>query len=364
MCSRLLQAPKACYLLSVRTGPQSAWVQSQQTPLQCQRKPRCWSPPPPNGMVFIFRRVGAYSPAQPVFRLTPFLQAHEYSVYSRWWSGWMVEHWRLVFFFFCERHSFQRLTITWASRWQGILVQYIYIFYLILRVHESVDFSKSVLDRRPRSWRRPGDTWRDGAVFQEDVVKKRSKLVRLSSSALRSSGALLAGPGLCPGWLCGETISRDSRTILPIQTAVRGSYFPSFRMKWNPCFWSKWITNSQTRREDEAKHEPNIFLLLARADAIFRSVSENPKLSAAVFIIPPSSVRWCNQSLRHVCSTTGVTAPPPHPTQPPRPISGCTGETAAQPQPCSSHFPSHHFFFFSLASLLFPPHFLLWGVFI
>lgn len=95
--------------------------------------------------------------------------------------------------------------------------------YLILRVHGPVDFSKSVLNRHPGEDQATRDAAvRDGAVSQEDMVNKRSKLVRLSSSAhlgLRRGvlgQALPAGkvmgslPGpLRPGKPRGETISRD-----------------------------------------------------------------------------------------------------------------------------------------------------------
>lgn len=86
-----------------------------------------------------------------------------------------------------------------------------------------------------------------------------------------------------------------------------------------------------------------------------------------LFIIPAFSVRCCNQSVPHVRLTTGMTSPrsaPPTPTRPsqttptpqPQPISGCAGETAVQPQPRSSNFPSHHFFF-SHSPLFFSPSF-------
>lgn len=90
-------------------------------------------------MVYIFRRVGGRKvPLRRSgelagrFLAKRYLRAHEYCVYSWWRTGWMVEHWRDFFFkFSSESHSFQRLTITWASWRRGILVYQ--GFYLIWR---------------------------------------------------------------------------------------------------------------------------------------------------------------------------------------------------------------------------------------
>lgn len=111
----------------------------------------------------------------------------------------------------------------------------VFIFFnLILHVCESVDFSKSILDRRPRSWRRPGDTWRGRAWRSRVPGRHREEAVKageivficLSGSAPRSSGALLEGRALPagevmgslfrplhPGALGGETLCTDWTAI-------------------------------------------------------------------------------------------------------------------------------------------------------
>lgn len=291
----------------------------------------------------------------------------------------MVKNWR--FFVFSERHSFQRLTITWASRWQGILVQY--FVNLILRVCKSVDFSKSILDRHPRSWRRAGDTWwRHGADFQEDIVKKWSKLLRFFSSAYLGPRCRVLEPswrgGLTCGWGRGVVaqtppswdaswrnhLQRSENNPHYEQAPNRESPFQRFQMK------SDWITNSQKAREEKAKHEPNIFLVLAEpmssSDLTQKTsnyqrwyLSSQPPLSADVINLSDTSARrqaW--QALTPLPPT-----PPTHPTTttPPAHLWLYWWNRRAAMASFLTFSISPCLFFFSLASLLFLLIFCFWA---
>lgn len=273
MRGRAPQAPSACYLLSVRTGPtvgtNAASINSHSVPTQTVLLisaatkwdglyfPPCW------GVQYRSAGEGSW---QPVFRLTPFLRAHEYSVYSRWWSGWMVEHWRG----FCLWTSFlpkinHHVGVTVTGNIGTVFI----FFYLILRVCESVDFSKSVLDRRPRSWRRPGDTWRGrawrsrvpGRHREEAVEAGEIVFICLSGSAPRSSGALLEGRALPAGEVMGVVaqtppswcawwrnhLQRLDNNPNYQQAADRESCFQRIRFKSNPFVFGQ--TESPTHRK-------------------------------------------------------------------------------------------------------------------
>lgn len=223
--------------------------------------------------VIIFRRVGAYGPTQPERGWQPVLQAHEYSVYSCWWSGWMVEHWR--FFLFSERHSFRRLTVPWASQWQGIMV--LYFFLLILHVPRSVDFSKSVLDRHPSRWQRPGDAWR--------VCAWQRTTLWINSWSWWDCLHLLIWVSLLEPWWrggplpAGKVMGSLLKPLYPgatwrnhLQRTENNPELEGFEWNKKTCLWSNWITEWR-RSETWAEH----FFSLGASQRHFQIWLRKPK---------------------------------------------------------------------------------------
>lgn len=106
------------------------------------------------------------------FLVNRFLRTHEYSVYSWWRTGWMVEHWRDFFFLFLWKSFVPKINhhvgvmVTGNIGIPGVL------FNLTLRAWESVDFS----NRHPRAGKEQAT--RDVAVLQGLITNKRSKLAR------------------------------------------------------------------------------------------------------------------------------------------------------------------------------------------
>lgn len=88
----------------------SAWMQN----------PRCWFPPHQREGSLFSAMLGAYSPAQPERGSGSLFFERMNILFFR--NDGATEWLSIKGFFFPERHSFQRLTITWASRWRGILV--------------------------------------------------------------------------------------------------------------------------------------------------------------------------------------------------------------------------------------------------
>lgn len=259
-----------------------------------------------------------------------------------------------AFFSPSKSHSFQRLTIKWASRWQGILVYPgFYLIWLYVRG------SLLTFPIDTPGWRRTADMWRGRAWWSRVTWTHHEETVRLSFSGQQM------GPGpyawLQDADLPGKGVVMGS-LLLHHNSLLNNNYKQALGRNWFLKVFkfrvlvSRTFVFGQQKRMKENVSQTFFFLLFAPADVILNSDSVNLKLSVTVFIMRTSSVHWCNQSLRRVRSTTALTTP-----RSPNPrcaVSGCTGETTMQPH--SSNFPSRCFlgcFFFLLTSFF--PCFLL-----
>lgn len=219
---------------------------------------------------------------------------------------------------------------------------------------------------------------RDGAVFQEDIVKKRSKLVRLSSSAylglplLECSRTPSRRPLTCgwghgvvaqtpPSWCAWwrNHLQRLDNNPNYQQAADRESCFQRIRFKSNPFVFGQ--TESPTHRKHvRTKRNMSRTFFFSRREPTSSSdlTQKTPNYQRRYL----SSQRLLSADVINLSDTSArrqAWQPPQTPPNPPNP------PLVVLVKPPRSHGPVPHIFhltisFFSLASLLFPFIFCFW----